>query len=239
MATTPAPTFYTNRAEDAGRPREPRLIPGAIVAGIGGPLMLALGNALVNFTPGWSDAASTAEVVTVAATHPVLTEVVIGTGILAVLLIVPGIWAVTARLAHRTPRLAAVGGWMMASGYVCALVLSTDSMMALLVASSDLSPEQFGSAVDGQTLVTQVALYSAFGLGALGGGIVLAIAMLRQQGDVPKWAGWLLLASEPIRVAGLMLGIPIGPPLASLLILAAFAAVLLARRRVTPVQSAQ
>lgn len=75
-----------------------------------------------------------------------------------------------------------------------------------------------------------------FSLGALGGGIVLAIAMLRQRGAVPVWAGWVLLASEPVRMIGLIFGMTVGPPLASLMILAPLAAVLLAARRRTEIE---
>ncbi|GAB3991708.1 hypothetical protein [Nocardioides marmoraquaticus] len=67
-----------------------------------------------------------------------------------------------------------------------------------------------------------IAMYAVFGLGALGGGLVLGIAMLRQRDLVPAWAGWALVASEPVRILGLVLGLPPGPPLASLLIAIAF-----------------
>jgi len=207
------------------------MVPGAMIAGIGGPFVLAVCNSLVNFTPGWAEAGSTAELVELAGEYPLITELVIATGLLAVLLIVPGIWAIAARLAPRTPKLAAIGGWMMASGYICSLALTTDSVTNLIVARSGLDPEAYGAAIDGQTLITQAVIFGIFGIGALGGGIILAIAMLLQRGAVPMWAGWLLLASEPVRIAGLMLGIPFGPPLASLLILAAFAGVLIAWRR--------
>lgn len=55
--------------------------------------------------------------------------------------------------------------------------------------------------------------------------------MLRQRGAVPAWAGWALVASEPVRVAGLLLGVPVGPPLASLLILVAFVTTIRSARR--------
>lgn len=213
------------------RPDRTWMVPGALIAGIGGPLLLAVCNALVNFTPGWVEADSTADLVTVAGDHPLLSELVVLTGVASAILLIPGIWAVAARLAPRTPWLAAIGGWLMASGYVCAFILHTDTVTSLLVAGSDLDPAAYGAAIDGQLLLSQTAIYAIFGLGTLLGGIVLAIAMLRQRGHVPAWAGWLLLASEPVRVAGLLLGIPLGPPVASLLIVAAFAAVVLGKRQ--------
>ena len=68
------------------------------------------------------------------------------------------------------------------------------------------------------------------GVGALAGGLILGIAMLRQGGAIPAWAGWALIASEPVRVVGLVAGIPFGPPAASVLIAAAFAGTLMAAR---------
>lgn len=217
----------TSAAVQATTPRA-WLVPGAMIAGIGGPLVLAVCNTLVNFTPDWRRAESTADGVNATIAHPVLAEFIIGTGIVAVLLIVPGIWAVAARLAPRTPVLAAIGGWMMATGYICALVLSTSSLTEQKIALSGLDPESFGKAFDAQWPMGQIMIGAIFGFGALCGGIVLGIAILRQRGGMPKWAGWLLLAAEPVRMAGLRLGIPVGPPLASLLILAAFAGVLFA-----------
>ncbi len=197
--------------------------------------MVAVCNALVNFTPGWRRAESTADGVKATIALPVLAEFIIGTGIVAALLIVPGIWAVAARLAPRPPVLAAIGGWMMATGYSCALVLSTFSLTEQKIALSGLDPEKFGEAFDAQWLMGQIMIGAILGLGALGGGIVLGIAILRRRGGVPKWAGWLLLAAEPVRMAVVGLGTPIGPPLASLLILAAFAGVLAIRPGVATV----
>lgn len=51
-------------------------------------------------------------------------------------------------------------------------------------------------------------------------------------GDVPAWLGWLLIAAEPVRMVGLLADIPVGPPLASLMMAISFGGVILAVRRV-------
>jgi hypothetical protein len=203
------------------------MVPGAIIAGIGGPLVLAVCNALVNFTPGYAEAMTTEEMIEVTRANQGLSEAIIATGLLAVALLVPGVWAVAARLAPGAPVLAAIGGWLMATGYLFANVTSFDSLQRLLISRTDIDIAAFGAAMDEQLSWLQIGTFMVFGFGALVGGIVLGIAMVRQRDRVPLWAGILLLVSEPVRIAGLALGIPIGPPLASVLIAIAFAAVVL------------
>ena len=205
-------------------------IPGALVAGVAGPLLLAVGNALVNFGPIWSDVETTADIVRATGENQAFAEFSTVVGVLAVALLVPAVWAVTAVLRPRTPTLAAIGGWMMATGYVMALVLSTESATALLVAKTGLDPATYVTAVDDQSAISMLLIYALFGVGALAGGLILGIAMLRQGGAIPAWAGWALIASAPVRVVGLVAGIPFGPPLASMLIAAAFTGTLMAAR---------
>lgn len=206
-----------------------RLIPGDVVAAIAGPLLLAVTNALVALTPGWGEAESTADVIDIVGSHPTRTNVMNLVALAAAALLVPGIWAVSARLRPRTPVLAAVGGWLMATGYIMFVVLSSDSMTALAMAQSGGDTSAYVDAIDAHAPISLVVMYGVFGIGALLGGLILGVAMLRQRDVVPAWAGWGLVASEPVRVAGLMLGLGFGPPLASLLILVAFAGVMLRR----------
>lgn len=223
-------TSTTDAAAAAGSgPRQ--LVPGAIVAAVGGPALLALTNALVAWFPGYADVESTADVVRVLGEEPLLTEVVVLVGLGGAALLFPAIWAVAAVLAPRTPHLAAVGGWLMATGYVMSVVLSTDTATALAVATTGADPATYVEAIDQHLPLSMTLLYGVFGVGALVGGLVLGIAMLRQRGAVPAWAGWALVASEPVRVAGLLLGVQVGPPLASLLILVAFVATIRSARR--------
>lgn len=209
-------------AEDSAPPVKPWLVPGALVAAVAGPSLLAVTNAVVGFTPGSGDVESTADVVRLAAAEPGLAELHVWTGLLATAFLVPAVWAVAARLAPRTPRLAAVGGWAMATGYVMSLALTVESMTILAVATSGADPTAYATAVDEHTGAASYLLYGVFGLGALGGGLVLGIAMLRQGGWLPLVAGVALIAAEPVRVAGLLVGVPVGPPLASVLIGIAF-----------------
>lgn len=224
MMTTPTSTTTTVRA--------PWLIPGALVAAAGGALVLALCNLLVGITPGRTAVASTADQVRLVGAHPVLTEWIIATGVLAAVLLVPGIWAVAARLAPRSRWLSTIGGWAMASGYVCSLALTTDTMYSLAVAQGGLDPEAYGAAVDGSSSIWSVVVFGVFGIGGLAGAVILGIAILRQGGAVPAWLEWLLIAAEPVRIAGLASGlVQIGPPLASVFIAVAFAGVIMATRR--------
>lgn len=210
----------------------PQPIPGALIAGIGGPLLLAITNAIVNFTPGWATADNYRELLDVTRANPTAAELAVLLGLAAPILLVPGIWAVTAALRPRSRRLAAVGGWLMSGGYVLSvLLLSSDTITTLALVNTPGDPGVWVDAVEDHTPIVLTIATVAFGVGALLGGLILGIVMVRQRGTVPAWAGWALIASEPVRMAGLMLGLPVGPPLASLLIMAGFAGVLLTARR--------
>lgn len=208
-----------------------RLIPGAMVAVIGGPLLLAITNAIVGFGPVWGDVDSSIDLLNAVADHQTITTVEMLTGIGAVALLPAAAWAIMLMLRKRSPRLAAIGGWLTAVGYTFSLVLIHDAAMALQVASSGADPAEVAAAIDADSPVPMLIVYFVFGLGALLGCIVLGIAALRQGGAVPKWAGWALIASAPVRMGGLAAGLSFGPPLASLLILAGFAGILFAFRR--------
>lgn len=206
-------------------------IPGALIAGIGGPLALTATNAVVNFTPGWADASSASGTLDAIQAHPLATQVIIALGILSVVLLVPGIWAVTAVLRRRSPVWSAAGGWLMGTGYALSLALTTDTMTNLALADSGPDGAAWAEAIRAHAPVLQGLTVLLFGVGALLGSVLLGIAMLRQRGAVPAWAGWLLIASAPVRIAGLALGLAIGPPLSSAMITVAFAVTLLGARR--------
>ncbi|TKV57849.1 hypothetical protein FDO65_17120 [Nakamurella flava] len=200
--------------------------PGAGVAGVVGALLLAVTNALVALNP----VEDTAGLLRLLAERPGYGQVTVIVGLLAAVLLVPGIWAFTAQLRGRAPAWSAVGGWLMASGYVLSVALSADTATALSVAATGGDPAVYVDAVDNHTSAAAVVMYAGFGVGALAGGLILGIAMLRQQGAVPAWAGWALIACEPVRVAGLLLGVPWLPAVASMLIAAAFAGTVFAPR---------
>ncbi|KGN37284.1 hypothetical protein N803_14705 [Knoellia subterranea KCTC 19937] len=183
----------------------------------------------MGLTPGQSDVEETVDIIRVAGENPTMFQVSSAIGFVAAALLVPGIWTVATTLRPRTPWLASVGGWMMATGYIMFCVLGIESLINLAVAQGG-DPVSFATAIDEHTSPVMFAVYFVFGLGALGGGLILGIAMLRQRDAVPAWAGWAMIVSEPVRVIGLLTGLSVvGPPLASVLIAVGFAGVLLRR----------
>lgn len=225
MATSTTPTT----AEVSALP-ERSGIPGGVLAAIVGPLVLALCNILVALTPGRDEAEETIDIIAMAGESATLFQVSSAIGLLAAALLVPGIWTVVSRLRVRSPWLSTVGGWMMATGYIMFVVLGIESLIMVAVAQGG-DPASFAVAIDDHTPMAMIGVYAVFGMGALAGGLILGIAMLRQRGAVPTWAGWAMIASEPVRVIGLLTGMSlIGPPLASVLIAVAFAGVLLKGR---------
>lgn len=196
-------------------------IPGGLVAAVGGPLALAISNACFAYLTRDGHAEDTGAYLDLVGAHQGLVEVGAAFGLLACLLLVPAIWAVAARLRDRVPRLASTGAWLMASGYVLAVALSVETLIALSVARSGTSSGGFAAAVDQHTSAVGTAMYVVFGVGALLGGLVLGVAMIRHD-SVPLWCGAALIASEPVRVVGLVSGFDLLTAVASLLILAAF-----------------
>lgn len=193
-------------------------VPGGMAAALLGALLLTGTNVLVALTPGYADATSTADLVTLTREQPTLVEVGAVLGLVTALLLVPGLWALASRLAGRAPVLAGAGGWLAASGYVCFLVLPLEDMTRLALVRADADPSGYATAMDAATPLPLLLTYVVFGVGALIGLVVLGLAALRQRDAVPVWAGVALVASPVVRVAGLALGIPFGPPLASLLL---------------------
>jgi len=214
----------TDRPTTTG-PRPRPAVPGGFVAAVVGALALAGTNAVVALTPGYDDIESTTDLLRMTREHEALVETGVALGLVAALLLVPGVWALAARLGARAPVLAGVGGWLTASGYVCFLVLPIEDMTRLSVVRAGGDPTAFVAAMDDHTPLTLLATYVVFGLGALIGTLVLGLAALRQRDVVPVWAGCALVASPVLRVAGLALGIPFGPTLASLLMAAGAAGV--------------
>lgn len=156
--------------------------------------MLAVTNAIVNFTPGWS-AGSYSELLAVTRANPLAADLVVLFGLLAPILLVPGIWAVTAVLRPRSRWLAATGGWLMSSGYVLSILLSTDTITLIALAHTPGDPAVWIDAMENHTPFVMMLATMAFGVGALLGGLILGIVMVRQRGTVPA-AGWALSPPE-------------------------------------------
>ncbi|SDG14778.1 hypothetical protein [Pseudonocardia oroxyli] len=199
-------------------------LPGGAAAAIGGALLLAVCNVLSALAP---QTGTTRDTIAWFGENPGLAEAVSATGLLAALLLVPGIWAAVQRLRGVV---AGVGGWLMGSGYLLSTVLSFETLTVSAILAAGGDPGLLAVASDAHAPTTAFAVYVLFGLGALVGTLLLGIAMLRS--GVPSWAGWAMIASVPVRMIGLLTGLTlVGPPLASLLIAVGFAGVFVARRR--------
>lgn len=225
MTSTVAADATSSAAHQARSP-----VPGGAFAAVAGALALAVCNVLSGFYAGGG---STTDTMMWFRDNAALAEAVDASGLVAVVLLVPGIWAITHLLRRRTPRLAAIGGWLMATGYVMSSVLAIENLTTLAILSAGVEPALVAAAMDSHVPTTLTVLYFVFGLGALIGTLVVGVAMLRQRGAVPLWAGIALVVSPVVRMAGLATGLTlIGPPLASVLIAAGFFGVVRARRHI-------
>lgn len=229
--STPPPSAEHPSGHDPVRTRAgraPSPVPGGAVAAVAGALVLAVGNVLSGFYPAEGE---TRDLIAWFGRNPGLVEAVAATGLVATFLLVPGIWTVVGRLRGSAPVLAGAGGWLMGTGYLAGVVLSVEALVLSSVLAAGGDPGLLAAAGDVHAPATLVVLYSVFGFGALIGTLLLGVAMLRGGGAVPAWAGWALVASPVVRMAGLFLGLSlVGPPLASLLMAAGFAGALFLRR---------
>lgn len=189
-------------------------LPGGGVAALLGGLALVASNACIAVASEGATLGTTTATLAAAERHPLATELTSAFGLLSSLLLVPATWALVIALRGRVPRLAATGGWLMGSGYLVATILSADSLVLLSVARAGGDASVYVRAVDEHGSVTALVAYTVLGLGALVGGVVLGVAMVRHPA-VPGWAGWLLVLAEPVRVAGLLTGTSWVPVVAS------------------------
>lgn len=205
-------------------------VPFGAFAAVVGSVVLAACNALTNWVLSQQTYETTDDLLEMIAANRAVMAVADGLGLLAALLLVPGIWAVTQQLRQRAPVLAGIGGWLAASGYVGFMVLVIEGQVATAIVETGGNPSTYVDAMDNHTTLVQLAIYVVFGVGGLLGPLVLGVAMLRQRDTYPVWAGVALVVSPVVRMGGLALGIHVMPALASLLMAAAFAVVMLRRR---------
>lgn len=205
--------------------------PGAAHAAVIGALLLAACNAVSGWVLSRGEYLTTEDFLGLVDAHRTPALVADGTGLIAALLLVPGAWAVAQRLADRSPVLAGIGGWLTSSGYVAFMVLVIEGQVALALLESGGDLSTYVDAMDNHGTVVQLMIYVTFGVGALIGPIVLGVAMLRQRDAYPVWAALALLLSPVVRMGGLVLGLWIAPPVASLMLAVGFAVVLFSRRR--------
>lgn len=205
-------------------------VPLGAFAAVVGSVVLAACNGLTNWVLSQQTYETTDDLLEMIAANRAVMAVADGLGLLAALLLVPGIWAVTQQLRQRAPVLAGIGGWLGASGYVGFMVLVIEGQVATAIVETGGNPSTYVDAMDNHTTLVQLAIYVVFGVGGLLGPLVLGVAMLRQRDTYPVWAGVALVVSPVVRMGGLALGIHVMPALASLLMAAAFAVVMLHRR---------
>lgn len=204
-------------------------VPFGGAAAVVGAVALAGANALFNWVQAQETYETTADYLAMIEGHRTVWLWGDALGLLAALLLVPGIWAVSHRLRRRTPVLAGIGGWLAASGYVGFMVLVVEGQIAMAVVDSGGDPATYVDAIDNHAGVVQMMVYAVFGIGGLLGPLVLGVAMMRQRDAYPLWAGLALAASPVVRMGGLALAIHALPAVASLMMAVAFAVVV--RRR--------
>ncbi|WP_431844067.1 hypothetical protein [Calidifontibacter indicus] len=223
-------TTETTPASAPARPPIRDAVPFATFAAVGGCVVLALVNGLANWMLTQETLETTADYLKIIDAHRTVALVSDGLGLLAVILLVPGIWAVAHRLRERSPIIAGLGGWLAASGYVAFMVLVIEGQIMMAVVDSGGDPATYIDAADNHTTFVQLLIYFVFGIGGLVGPLLLGVAMLRQRDRYPVWAGAALIASPVVRIGGLALGLHMLPSVASLMMGLAFAMVMLRRR---------
>lgn len=212
----------TNMTTLPGRTRgRVSTIPGALAAAIGGFSALAGANICFAILTSDGHAENTSDYLALVGDNAGLVEFGSALGLLACVLIVPAVWAVVGVLSDERPQLSSIGGWLMSSGYIMGVALSVESLVAVSVAGSSENPSAYIDAVDNGMTIAAVGMYAVFGLGALVGGFVLGVAMLRHSA-MPRWCAIALMASEPVRVIGLLSGFDYLTAVASLLLLMSF-----------------
>ena len=205
-------------------------VPLGAFAAVAGAVVLAACNALTNWVLSQQTFETSDDLLEMIDANRSVMLVADALGLLAAILLVPGIWAVTQRLRQRTPVLAGIGGWLAASGYVAFLVLVVEGQVAMAVVDSGGDRSTYVDAMDNHGSLVQLMIYVVFGIGGLLGPLVLGVAMLRQRDTYATWAGAALVASPVVRMGGLALGVHVLPAVASLMMAVAFAVVLLRRR---------
>lgn len=154
-------------------------IPGGLLAAVAGPAALIASNVCFAILTMDGHAEDGEDYLRLVGERPVLVETGAALGLLACLFIVPAVWAVAARLRPQRPRLANTGAWLMASGYVMGVAMSVEALVVVSISRASGDPGIFIDASDRHLTFTSMAMYGIFGLGALLGGVVLGVAMLR------------------------------------------------------------
>jgi hypothetical protein len=160
-------------------------------------LLLPLGPLCVGFLrlllPYYTAGDSTASARAVAA-HPGRESAVLWLGMLAVLTLVPGIYAARSFLPQTRLRAWAVG--LVVAGYLCLPALLAGDLILWLGADQGLDPQLTGKLIDAVHPSYDVSL-GIFVVGHVIGTVLLGIACLRS-GRLPAGICWALVVSQPL-----------------------------------------
>jgi hypothetical protein len=138
--------------------------------------------------------------------HPQQLRLIASLGMLACLLLVPGLLAAMKVLRRDAARLSLVAGVLMIAGYICYLPILSSNFFVLAMVQRGGPMADYAAVIDrGSADPGGLWVFILFGLGNLIGTILLGIALLRSS-VVPRWAGWAVMAWPPLHIAGLVLG---------------------------------
>jgi hypothetical protein len=166
-----------------------------------GPLCVGL---LRFLYPGYTAAGGT-EVAQAALAHPDRQSACIWLGLVAMLTLVPGIYAARAFLPDTKLRTWAVG--LVVAGYLCLPVLVAGDLIAWIGADQHLAPAMTGMLLDGWHPAFDIGL-GIFILGHVVGTVLLGVVCLKS-GKLPAGICWALIVSQPLHfVTTVFLGLP-------------------------------
>ena len=197
MTTTAAPRLST------GSSRAPAAQWAVAVLLPVGPAAVAVLRFILPYYTADSNSAVVAEVVR----HPGRESAVLWLGFIAVLTLVPGVFAVAGLCRDASPRLTAWALSLSVPGYLSLGVLLVTDQMVWSASRAGLSAGDSASLL-AATHPTVGLSVGIFVLGHVIGTVLLGIAVVRS-GRVPAWAGWVIAVSQPLHfVATVALGSP-------------------------------
>lgn len=168
-----------------------------------GPLAVAFLRLVLPYYTAKDSAASVTEV----AAHPGRESLVLWLALLAVLTLVPGVYALAGLVRETSPRLTSWAVGFVVPGYLAMGGLLYGDQVLWSAHHAKLDPSVGATLLDNGHPTVDISI-GVFVLGHVVGTVLLGIALLRS-GRVPRWAAWALVVSQPIHfVATVILGSP-------------------------------
>jgi hypothetical protein len=168
-----------------------------------GPAAVAVLRLVLPYYTADGNAATLAAV----AAHPARQSAVIWLTYVAVLTLVPGLFAVARVCRDAAPRLTAWGLVLSVPGYLSLGLLAGYDQLLYAVATSRVDASVGLAVLDAAHPSIDVAI-GVFVLGHVIGTVLLGMALLRS-GCIPAWAAWAIAVSQPLHfVATVVLGSP-------------------------------